>query len=108
MYNHSMTMGCFTDRHHQPTPDEIQLTLGSRHPLWERLIQFIATNYRIEGEWSFWGPAKSSWNLWYRRKGKALIALYPQKDRIMARAVLGKAQAERALSLKLGGRQARC
>ena len=31
-----------------------------------------------------------------------MIALYPQKERIMAQVVLGKAQAERALSLKLG------
>ena len=31
-----------------------------------------------------------------------MIALYPQKERIMAQVVLGKTQAERAQSLKLG------
>jgi hypothetical protein len=97
-----MTMGYFTNRSHQPSPEEIRLALGSRYSLWERLTRFIKTNYQIEGEFSFWGPAKSGWNLRYRRKGKALVALYPQKERVLAQVVLGKAQAERALSLKLG------
>jgi len=97
-----MTIGHFTNRSHQPSPEEIRLTLGSLYPLWERLTRFIDTNYQIAGEFSFWGPAKSGWNLRYRNKGKALVALYPQKERIMAQVVLEKAQAERALSLKLG------
>jgi hypothetical protein len=47
---------------------------------------------------------KHGWGLRFRRKGKALVALYPQKDLIIAQVVLGKVQAERALSLKLGER----
>ena len=97
-----MSIGYFINRNHQPSLEEIRLALGSVYPLWERLTRFIETNYQVEGEWSFWGPAKSGWNLRYRRKGKALVALYPQKERIIAQVVLGKAQAERALSLKLG------
>ena len=97
-----MSVGYFVDRSHQPSPEEIRLALGSLYPLWERLTRFIDTNYQIAGEFSFWGPAKSGWNLRYRRKGKALVALYPQKERIIAQVVLGKAQAEQALSLKLG------
>jgi hypothetical protein len=97
-----MTTGYFTDRSHPPSLEEIRLALGSRYPLWERLTRFIDTNYQIAGEFSFWGPAKSGWNLRYRRGGRALVALYPQKERIIAQVVLGKAQAERALGLKLG------
>ena len=97
-----MNMGYFTNRSHQPSPKEIRLALGSLYPLWERLIRFIAINYQIAGEFSFWGPERSGWNLRYRKKGKALVALYPQKERIMAQVVLGRAQAERALGLKLG------
>lgn len=97
-----MTMGYFTNHSHQPSPEEIRSALGSRYPLWERLIQFIETNYQVEGAWSIWGPAESGWGLRYRRKGRALVALYPGQERITAQVVLGKAQAERALSLKLG------
>ena len=99
-----MTMGYFTDSRHQPSPEEVRLALGSRTPLWERLTQYIETRYQIAGEWSAWGPAKHGWGLRYRRKGRALVALYPQKEMLVAQVVLGKAQAERALGLKLGER----
>ncbi len=97
-----MTESCFTDPKHQPNPEEIRLALGSCFPLWERLITFIEKSYRIEGTWSIWGPAKSGWNLRYRRNGKSLTALHPQQERIIAQIVLGKAQADRALQLELG------
>jgi hypothetical protein len=97
-----MTRDPFTDRSRPPTPEEIRLTLGSRYPLWKRLTRFIEKNYQATGEWSIWGPAKSGWGLRYRRKGRSLVALYPQEERIVAQVVLGRAQAQRALSLKLG------
>ncbi len=95
-------MDYFTDHSHQPSPEEIRLALGLLYPLWERLTRFIDTHYQIAEEWSTWGPAKHGWGLRYRTKGRALAALYPQKDMIIAQVVLGKAQAERAQSLKLG------
>lgn len=98
----TITKSCFTDSKHQPTPEEIQSALGSCFPLWKRLTTFIEKSYRIEGTWSTWGPAKSGWNLRYRRKGKSLTALHPQQEQILAQIVLGKAQAERALQLELG------
>jgi hypothetical protein len=98
----AMAESCFTDRKHQPTPEEIRSVLGSCFPLWERLTSFIEKSYLIEGTWSTWGPAKSGWNLRYRRSGKSLAALHPQQERILAQIVLGKAQAERALQLELG------
>jgi len=97
-----MTKGYFTNRNHQPSSEEIRLVLGAYYPLWERLTQFIDTHYQIEGEWSSYGPANFGCGFRYRRKGQALVALYPQKEQVMAQIVLGKAQAERALGLKLG------
>ena len=102
-----MTESCFTNSKHPPTPEDIRSALGSCFPLWERLIGFVETSYRIEGTWSRWGPAKTGWNLRYRRNGKAVTALHPQKERILAQVVLGVAQAERALELPLGEKIAR-
>ena len=96
-----MLESCFTDPKHQPTPEEIRFALGSRFPLWERLTSFIETSYRIQGTWSTWGPAKSGWNLRYRRNGKSLAALHPQQERVFVVIVLGMIQAERALQLEL-------
>jgi hypothetical protein len=87
-----------------PSPDEIRETLGSQYPLWERLTRFVEDTYKMEGKWSIWGPAGSGWGLRYRVKGKSLVALYPQRDRVTAQVVLGRAQAGRALRLDLGER----
>ena len=97
-----MSKGLFLDRSHKPSSEEVRLALGSLYPLWDGLTGFIETYYQTTGEFSFWGPAKSGWNLRYRKKGKALVALYPHMDRIIARIVLGKSQAEQAQSLTLG------
>ncbi len=96
-----MTESCFNDPKHQPTPDEIRTALGSCFLLWERLISFIEKTYHVEGTWSTWGPKKTGWNLRYRCKGKALTAFHPQEERILVQVVLGKAQAECALTLDL-------
>ena len=102
-----LSESCFNDPKHQPTLEEVRSALSSIFPLWERLIHFIETSYGIEGQWSTWGPSKTGWNLRYRRKGKSLTALHPQQERILAQVVLGKAQAERALQLKLGEKVSR-
>jgi hypothetical protein len=97
-----MSKSFFTNHKHQPSQSGIRLSLGSRYSLWKRLIRFVEANDQVEGKWSIWGPARSGWGLRYRIKGKALVALYPQKERIIAQVVLGKVQAEHALGLKLG------
>ena len=97
-----MDKGYFTDYSHQPTQEKVRLALGSIYPLWERLNPFHRHQISDRRKVEFLGPAKSGWGFRYRRKVKALVALYPQKERIMAQVVLGKAQAERALNLKLG------
>jgi hypothetical protein len=95
-------MGYFVNRAHKPSPEAVQTALGSRYPLWERLIRFIESDEQVEGGWSFWGPAKSGWNLRFKRKGKALTALYPGKESLVVQVVLGKNQAEWALTLNFG------
>ncbi len=97
-----MTTGHMVERRHPPSPEEVRSALGARYPLWQRLTRFVETRYQMAGEWSRWGPADVGWGLRYRAAGKALVALYPQEERIIAQVVLGKAQAERALGLELG------
>lgn len=91
-----------TEFNQQPSTDEIRSLLGASYPLWVRLTCFIETSYQIKGKWSSWGPANFGWGFRYRRKGRALVALYPQRDRFIAQIVLGIAQADRAFNLDLG------
>jgi hypothetical protein len=78
--------------------DNILLVLGSTYPLWERAIRSVEADDRVSGEWTTWG---GGWNIRYRRGGKSLVALYPQREGFVAQVVLGKAQAEQALALDL-------
>ena len=95
-------MGVFTSRLHQPTKEQVASMLGSEYRLWKRLVQFVENKDHIEGKWSFWGPEKSGWNMRFRRKGKALVPLYPGHEQIIANIVLDVEQAQEANGLKLG------
>jgi len=97
-----MTESPFTNPKHQPTKEEIKSALGSCFPLWEHLTSFIKKTYKLKGTWSTWGPAKTGWNLRYKRKGRSLVALHPLREQILVQVVLGKVEAERALQLKFG------
>ena len=94
-----MSIGYFLDKEHQPTEKEIETVLGSSHRLWRTLIDFIAENYQIPPEINF-GGKNYGWNLWYRKSGKSLVSLYPQKESFVAQIVLGRDQTEEALSMK--------
>ena len=96
-----MSIGIFSDKEHQPAMNEVLDALGSKQPLWEELTGFISENYSIPGEWNF-GGKNYGWNLWYRKSGKTLVTLYPQREDFIAQIVLGKDQVEQALNLKLG------
>jgi len=96
-----MSIGYFLDKTHQPSPQELEETLGSTYPLWKRLLQFIEDNYQMPGEWSF-GGKNYGWNIWYRKSGKSLVSLFPHQNSFVAQVVLGRDQLEKALQLDLG------
>jgi hypothetical protein len=96
-----MPIGFFLDKAHQPTDSELSTALGAAAPLWKRLLAFIQDTYQMTAELTF-GGKNYGWNLWYRKSGKSLVTLYPQKDGLVAQVVLGKTEVEKALALTLG------
>ena len=96
-----MSIGCFLDKDHPPSAEEVRSALGAQYPLWEQLQQFMLDTYQMTVELSF-GGKKYGWNLWYRKSGKSLVSLYPQQGYLVAQVVLGNEQAEQALQLELG------
>jgi hypothetical protein len=96
-----MSVGCFLDKSHAPSPSEIEAALGPAFPHWVRLTQFIATSFAIPPDLSY-GGKNYGWNLWYRKGGKPLVSLFPQRDHFIAQVVLGKAQVEKVWGLPLG------
>lgn len=96
-----MPIGAFTDKDRKPSSRQISQLLGPKKPLWDRLLRFMASNYQIPPDLSY-GGKNYGWNLWYRKSGKTLVSLYPQNAHFVAQVVLGTAQAEEAMRLKLG------
>jgi hypothetical protein len=96
-----MPIGYFLDKTQPPTPEELQTAMGSVFPLWQRLLRFIETNYKLPGELSY-GGKNYGWNLWYRKSGKSLTSLFPQQNGFVAQVVLGREQASKAATLELG------
>ena len=90
-----------TDGTHAPTEDEIVEFVGkSAKGAWIRLRRFLEVNYDIAPEMLF--DRKSGWNVRYRKSGRTLITLTPEKDAVRALMVLGRKESEEALSAKTG------
>jgi len=96
-----VAIGAFSEKDRQPTQRQVSNALGTKRTLWESLSRFISSTYQIPGDLSF-GGKNYGWNVWYRKSGKTLVSLYPQNSYFVAQVVLGSAQAEQALALKLG------
>ncbi len=84
------------DGKHQPTEQEILKTIGKK-TAWIRLRKFIEDNYDFAPELVFYGK-KYGWTIRYRKGGKTLCSLFPEKAAFTALVVLGKEEAEKALS----------
>lgn len=84
------------DKEHQPTDKEILKTIGNTAP-WVELRQYLESAYDFTPELVDYG--KYGWTIRYRKSGKTLCSLYPEKGAFTAMVVLGKKEAEKALSI---------
>ena len=98
-----MSISVFSDRESMPSSQELAQAMAARYPLWEALTAFLSDNYEMAADLTF-GGKNYGWNAWYRKSGKSLISLYPQKSAFVAQIILGKDQVEKALGLALGAK----
>ena len=87
------------DGTHAPTEQEIIEFIGDpAKNAWMKLRQFLDEHYDIPPEMIF--GKKHGWDIRYRRSGKTLITLTPEKGAVRILIVLGKKESEKALSMK--------
>jgi hypothetical protein len=84
------------NKDHQPTDREILKTIGDTVP-WLELKQYLESSYDFVRELVDYG--KHGWTIRYRKSGKTLCSLFPEKGAFTALVVLGKKVAEKALSM---------
>jgi hypothetical protein len=85
------------DGGHAPTEAEI-LKTGGKKKVWLGLRQYLEQNYDFVPELVFYGK-KYGWTIRYRRSGKTFCSLFPEKGAFTVLIVLGKDEAEKALSM---------
>jgi hypothetical protein len=88
------------DKTHKPTEEEIRNFIGEpAEKAWVEIRQFIEDHYDIEPETIFYG-AKYGWTVRYRKSGKTLCSLFPEKGGFTVLITFGKKESEKALSMK--------
>ena len=84
------------DKDHKPTDKEILKTIGyTTH--WLELRHYLESAYDFTPELANYG--KYGWAIRYRRSGKTLCGLIPEKGAFTVLVILGKKEAEKALAI---------
>jgi hypothetical protein len=87
------------DGTHAPLEQEITDFIGEpAKEAWVKLRRFLKENYDIEPEMMF--DKKRGWDVRYRKSGKTLVTLTPEKGAIRILIVLGREESEKALSMQ--------
>jgi hypothetical protein len=83
------------------TPIEQEMAYFMEEPAkgaWVKLRRFLKENYDIIPEMIF--DKKHGWDVRYRKSGKTLIKLTPEKGAVRILIVLGREESEKALSMR--------
>jgi hypothetical protein len=87
------------DGTHIPIEEEIVDFIGEpAKGAWVKLRRFLKENYDIEPEMIF--DKKHGWDVRYRKSGKTLVTLTPEKGAVRILIVLGREESEKALSMR--------
>jgi len=88
------------DKAHKPTEDEMANFIGEpAKGAWVEIRRSIEEHYDAIPETVF-GGAKYGWEVCYRKSGKTLCSLTPEKGGVMVLIVLGKKESEKALLMR--------
>lgn len=84
------------DKAHQPTDQEMLETIQDT-TLWVQMREYLAAAYDIPPELINYGTY--GWTLRYRKGGRTLCSLYPERGAFSMLIVLGKKEVENALAI---------
>jgi len=96
-----MGVGAFTDKTHQPTETEMLAALGPRADAWAEVVRCLREDYRAAADVRFYGKSYG-WALRFRKRGKALVSLYPGEGGFTAQIIVSEAQIAQALATGMG------
>ena len=83
----------------RPTEDDMTKTIGGKSSLWLEIRKYIEEYYDFIAELIYYGQ-KYGWTLRYRKSGKTLCSLFPEKDAFTVLVVLGRKEVEKTFSIR--------
>jgi len=88
------------DKARKPTEEEMVSFIGEpAKEAWLEIRQFLEDRYDLEPETLFYG-VKYGWTIRYRKGGKTLCSLFPEKGGFTVLIVLGRKESEKALLIR--------
>ena len=89
-----------TDKARKPTEEKMASFIGeSAKEAWQEIRRFIEDSYSLEPETIFYGE-KYGWTVRYRKSGKTLCSLFPEKGGFTVLIILGKKESDKFFSLR--------
>jgi len=96
-----MSKGFFIDKGREPTTRQILEAVGTKRPDWEELCRYLTEGFQVRSDLKFYGT-NYGWALRFRKGGKALASLYPDKNGFTVQIILAEAGVRKAHKLNLG------
>ena len=84
----------------EPSEKQMLKRIGKKGSLWKILRMYLAEQYSHEPVMSI-GKKEYDWTIRYRKSGKTLVTLMPEKDGFCVLVVLGKKEIEKVKTMKL-------
>ncbi len=97
----------FVDKARRPTAAGIRKILARALAAWDDLVSHMAETYDLSGTLHFMYGESFGWALRFRRGGRFVMAMYPNRGRLTAQVVLGRAQVAAASAMDLAPSVAR-
>jgi hypothetical protein len=82
------------DKNDTPTWDSMEKRVGTRSNLWRKINKYIRDNYDHLPEITYFTKSLG-WTIRYRRNGKTLCYLFPERNSFSALIILGKNEVEK-------------
>ena len=96
-----MSQGIFLDRDRPPDRAGLEAGLGDGMELWDRLVDWIEATYGVSPDPLFYGR-NTGWVIRYRRSGRSLAVLSPERGSARVTVVIGPTVADQVEGLELG------
>ena len=85
----------------EPNYGSVREALGKAGAGWDDLVGHLAEVYSLKGSFHFMYGQRYGWALRFRRGGKLIAAMYPNRGRLTVQVVLGRAQVTMGTEMRL-------